>query len=85
MGFREGIVRTLAALLGVELSVEDDVSDRVETLEQVVVAKVEELDAVKEAVTLLIMTNPNLRVVAATPDVDAMAVSGSSRDGKLLN
>lgn len=93
-------VNTLGTMLGVRSGSTDaskrvaDMSDRVETLEQLFIEKAAELEQVKHVLTMLMMSNPNVRVVGTGSGEDGVveddvlgSITGSFKgpDGGLLN
>lgn len=79
---------TLASMLGVQGEVVGEgAHGRLEALEHAFMEKAAEFEQMKEMMTMLLMTNPNVRVVGAEDHQDLMTSgsTGEGPDGRLLN
>lgn len=83
-------ISVLSSILGVEeeeKSNNKNLERRIEALEQALILKAAEVDRMQEVVTLLVMTNPHVRVSGKqnTASSQMSAFSGSIDPDRILN
>lgn len=84
---KDTFIKVLSALIGADSSNSEvqELKARIEGLEQALVFKAAELDKMQEIISVLVMTNPHIKVAGMQGHDPQSYISGSSDPGRVLN
>jgi len=83
---KETFIKALSTLIGVDSSGEiQELKGRIESLEQILILKLSEMDKIQEIMSVLVMTNPHIKVKGLESQDPKSFISGSADPDRILN